>query len=1732
MRNNQLNQMLSVVISAILVLVFLAQPIIITAEGAINASNHAPGAPYGLLTNESEHPMNVEGAPMFDWWVIDEDYDEVQTAYQIRVFDGITDALVWDSGKVASSNQNCVPYTGDPLKPGYPYTWEVRTWDSEDAASPYSERAEFSTGLATEDWNAKWIQGIQEDVESPLSISTTEIEDVLLNGEGFALKKDYTEWDDYELTARLTVISGAPGVAFRTSIDGKTGYVWQLVPGVGLVRNKVADGKLTRLGTPVTCEVVTGKEYSLTISAKGDTFTTSLDGTVIDAYTDSAAIAAGTFGFYTEAAHKAELHSLTVTPTEATKELKFGTGTTVYNGGIEWTDYTMEFDMVIHSAAAGIMLRAANSSTGYMWQFNLSKGGLARHIRTGASKFTKIDGSGAVKCTLVQGQKHHVAITIAGNVITTYLDGVLINTYTDANSTYMEGGFALRQGNGESCTLSNIVVTGSDGTVLCDDEANVTSNYSAPGLITVTESIEDGYATEFSTDELAAWVGTSGALPIKNGTQTVYWGESIGDGVTLLNYGLDWTDYTLTLDVQVIKTSAGIVFRAPDASNSGYMWAVRSDNKLRLHKGENNKYSRIGTTAESDIKHTFAVGETYHVMIKVSGETITTYINGVHINTRTASISNGGSIGFRTDSNESGRYSNVVVTDPDGNVLFADDFSGGALNWGTSGALNADNSYWYSRKEVKLGEGKQVKKAIAYVSGSQDYELSVNGVRIGRAQTYDYPGETRYQGWDITDAVVGKPSVAIGALTSYFGGAQGRAISKPGLLGKFIIYYTDGTCDVIVTDETWLTHATGYSNLGNRNSEGDEIEYCDARLMLSGWTEIGYDTSDWLPVILHGAHPTKTFYNLVPEIGHVEEERVSAVSVTTLSDGTTVADFGKIIPARVIIHFPDGTAGTVITVQEGYQLNSDGSINTSSDATQSTNMTYVYTMKDGKQTFEAWGYLGFRYVSVPAAAGTLTAEDFEATILHAETVSGRESTLDTSSEMLDQVFELMKRSALYSVQNQFVDTPTREKGQFLYDAINISAATMSGSYERQMTRKAILQFLASSDRHWSDESTLGMYTAVYPNNDGARDIPEFSLNVPLFVWRYYMLTGDRELLEFAYPYMKNTAGYVTRNINEETGLVTAIQGGTSSSYKQGIIDTPPDRFGYDWSGTLDGVRTTINAHCVRVYDVVAAMSLELGYTADAELYNGKADALRAAMNEYLITESGIYCDGLTPEGAQSSNTSQHATSHAIVAGAPSEDALDAMVDYIASLGMRQGTTTADILLAALFESGRADAAVKLLTNTNDYGWAKIISKGGTFIWENWHGSGSQSHGWGAASLWQVIEHISAVEVIEAGAKTIRIAPSVGAIDSVESHTVTARGAVDISYSGDGKDFVITIEVPANMTAEVVFPLVEDGEFTEIDGRNGNNRYTDDSQIMTVGSGKRTFKYAKYTDIYTPEINTASVTVGSSLAMNYSASIPRGYSADMLKMEFTMNGRTTTVSPSDVTEDACTFVFTNIPPQCMGDSIGAKLYSNGKLVDTYEEYSVKAYAEDLLSIYGDNEQLTQLVTDMLNYGAAAQAYVGHKTDTPVNAGLETAGSTAIPTVADRISSITTSTDPNYGFTSVGVRFDYVNKIFVKLTIGYAAAETDTVTVLFNGKEAELKSLGGVEYIAYSGGISALDFAKEMTVTINVNGSAVQTLTYSVNSYVYAKHDKGNAMADLALALYRYGLSAVAYDASHE
>jgi len=98
--------------------------------------------------------IHVE-SPRFSWVLESERRGARQTAYQIKVTsDG---DVLWDSGKVASSQTAQVEYNGAPLKSAIVCEWSLRVWDEEDKAFD-SAPAGWSMGLLEEsDWQADWI---------------------------------------------------------------------------------------------------------------------------------------------------------------------------------------------------------------------------------------------------------------------------------------------------------------------------------------------------------------------------------------------------------------------------------------------------------------------------------------------------------------------------------------------------------------------------------------------------------------------------------------------------------------------------------------------------------------------------------------------------------------------------------------------------------------------------------------------------------------------------------------------------------------------------------------------------------------------------------------------------------------------------------------------------------------------------------------------------------------------------------------------------------------------------------------------------------------------------------------------------------------------------------------------------------------------------------------------------------------------------------------------------------------------------------------------------------------------------------------------------------------------------------------------------------------------------------------------------------------------------------------
>ncbi|MCR1781529.1 family 78 glycoside hydrolase catalytic domain [Nocardioides carbamazepini] len=140
----------------------------------------------------------------------------------------------------------------------------------------------------------------------------------------------------------------------------------------------------------------------------------------------------------------------------------------------------------------------------------------------------------------------------------------------------------------------------------------------------------------------------------------------------------NWTDYTFETDFTVVANAASVLFRAT-SSSSFYLWQIRSTgaptdpNTLKTHSGT----TAIDTTSLADHGLSIDNGTTHTLRLEIVGATVRTYIDDVLVRSgddHTAFPSGG--IGFRTGSTEQATFDDVVVTDPSGEVLYSNDFSG------------------------------------------------------------------------------------------------------------------------------------------------------------------------------------------------------------------------------------------------------------------------------------------------------------------------------------------------------------------------------------------------------------------------------------------------------------------------------------------------------------------------------------------------------------------------------------------------------------------------------------------------------------------------------------------------------------------------------------------------------------------------------------------------------------------------------------------------------------------------------------------------------------------------------------------------------------------------------------------------------------------------------------------------------------------------------------------------
>ncbi len=279
---------------------------------------------------------------------------------------------------------------------------------------------------------------------------------------------------------------------------------------------------------------------------------------------------------------------------------------------------------------------------------------------------------------------------------------------------------------------------------------------------------------------------------------------------------------------------------------------------------------------------------------------------------------------------------------------------------------------------------------------------------------------------------------------------------------------------------------------------------------------------------------------------------------------------------------------------------------------------------------------------------------------------------------------------------------------------------------------------------------------------------------------------------------------------------------------------------------------------------------------------------------------------------------------------------------------------------------------------------------------------------------------------------------------------------------------------------------------------------------------------------------------NSIAMHYTVEYGDNLVGDA-SMKFTFNGESLTIDGTSVNASksgmsAFTFTFDNILPQQMGDDIVAELIVNGKVVHTYDAYSLLTYATNkLASTKPEDVAAHDVIIAMLNYGAEAQVNFGYKTDALVNAGLsdiqkELTDITGVTGVTNKLSG---NSVEGYAWkaatldlqSTLAFRFKFeaadISKVVFKDASGNSWNFQDN-------SDCFLEGANNVYYFYYKN-IMAHQFADETTITMYVDDVAAQSVTYSVNTYIsYIGGKTDSAVKNICQALYAYGLAANNYN----
>ena len=729
---------------------------------------------------------------------------------------------------------------------------------------------------------------------------------------------------------------------------------------------------------------------------------------------------------------------------------------------------------------------------------------------------------------------------------------------------------------------------------------------------------------------------------------------------------------------------------------------------------------------------------------------------------------------------------------------------------------------------------KPIKSAVAFVTGLGYFEFYVNGKKAGdevlvpnitnygkrpllggmsiNVEDNFREYKVMYLAYDVTRLLSSGENVIGAILGNGFYNPRMfwcEGYGTPRFIGQLHITYTDGSEEIVVSDQSWK--AVKSPILKNMVYYG---EIYDARLEQPDWCKPGFNETTWE----NAAFKKPPFGKLNAQTSPPDKvmEQIKPVKIVKLENGNYFVDFGKEISGWVRLQNVSAPAGHQIDIAFNGNLYSGDN-------------TYIFKGSGRENYAPRFNWFVFSGVEIKNWFGELKPENIIAEAVN--TAVEESAHFETSNPLFNQINEIWKRSQKDNMHGAIAsDCPHRERNGYTGDG-QVACVTVLHNFES----KAFYQKWIS-DMLGAQNPETGYVPNGAPWQPGCGGGVAWGAAICIMPWEFYLHTGSLDMLADNYKGMKEYIRYMQTWLDKD-GIMHSKRTGNDGKilkwYNLGEWVTP---------GNLPPDELVHTFYFWRCAELTAQSANAMGKGEEAKIFMALAEQTRQAFwLRFYDEKKGTY-------GNAGGNI------FALKMGVPKSQYDKVIAALKKNIKENNGHLDTGIFGTQFFfevlsENGMHELAYEAMNKRDEPGYGNWLELGSTTSREQWSKDGSHNHpmfGGGLVWYYRKLAGMNA-DPEKPGYRHIIFKPMpAGDLTFAKYFNETSHGEAGILWQKDNGQFSMEVTVPVGCTAAVYIPVKSGG--TVLEGGNAVSESTEIKilgtdegyQIFSVNSGKYSF----------------------------------------------------------------------------------------------------------------------------------------------------------------------------------------------------------------------------------------------------------------------------------------------------